>query len=211
MFIDRVEAGRQLADALRDHVEGDVVVLGIPRGGVVVAAEVARGLGCELDVVVPRKIGAPFNPELALGAIATGVQVWDRDLIERLRIPETFLEHEVEAEEAEIERRTAVFRDDLPTVELAGRTAILVDDGIATGSTALAALRWTRSQGAARIVLAVPVAPPETVERFRSEADDVVVLLAPRGFHAVGEWYERFDQTSDEEVVEALRAARERG
>ena len=211
MFRDRVEAGRQLADALRGRVEDDVVVLGIPRGGVVVAAEVARGLDCELDVVVPRKIGAPFNPELALGAIAAGVQVWDRDLIERLRIPERFLQDEVKAEEAEIERRTAVYRDDLPAAELAGRTVVLTDDGIATGSTALAALRWTKAQGAARIVLAVPVAPPETVERLRAEADDVVVLLAPLGFHAVGEWYERFDQTSDDEVVEALRAARDRG
>ena len=211
MFRDRVEAGRQLADALRGRVEDDVVVLGIPRGGVVVAAEVARGLGCELDVVVPRKIGAPFNPELALGAIAAGVQVWDRDLIERLRIPERFLQDEVKTEEAEIERRTAVYRDDLPAAELAGRTVVLTDDGIATGSTALAALRWTKGQGAARIVLAVPVAPPETVERFRAEADYVVVLLAPLGFHAVGEWYERFDQTSDDEVVEALRAARDRG
>lgn len=208
MFSDRIDAGRRLAQALRGRLEGDVVVLGIPRGGVVVAAEVARELGCALDVVVPRKIGAPFNPELAIGAIAPGVQVWDRDLIERLRIPEQVLEREVETEEAEIERRTATFREDLPAIELAGRTVVLVDDGIATGSTALAALRWTRAQGAARIVLAVPVAPPETVERFGSEADEVVVLLAPRGFHAVGEWYERFDQTTDREVVRALQSAR---
>jgi putative phosphoribosyl transferase len=208
VFRDRSDAGRRLAEALPERLQGEAVVLGIPRGGVVVARVVADALELPLDVVVPRKIGAPVNPELAIGAIAPGVQVWDRRLIRRLDVPDDYLREQVAAEEAEIGRRTEAYRRGRPAVELMGRTVVIIDDGIATGATAVAALRWARAHGAERVVLAVPVAPPETIERLEGEADDVVVLLSPPWFRAVGEWYERFEQTTDEEVVEALSGGR---
>jgi predicted phosphoribosyltransferase len=207
MFVDRTDAGRRLATALRGRVTGDVVVLGIPRGGVIVAAEGARALDADLDVVVPRKIGAPQNPELAIGAIAPGVRVWDEGLIARLRVDPAYLARAVDVEELEIERRTSAFRAGRDAVSLAGRTVVVVDDGVATGSTAIAALRWARASGAARTVLAVPVAPFGADGTLAQEADDVVVLHAPRHFRAVGEWYERFEQTTDDEVVSALKGA----
>jgi len=207
MFRDRVEAGEQLAAAIADREAGPVVVLGIPRGGVIVAEAVARELQAPLDVVVPRKIGAPGNPELAVGAIAPGVQVWDERMIAKLGVSPEHLRERVAAEEAEIERRTERFRSGRPPVELAGVTALVVDDGLATGATAAAAARWARARGAARVVIAVPVAPPETVRRLGPEADEILVLAAPEGFRAVGEWYRRFGQTSDEEVVAAMARA----
>ncbi len=207
MFSDRADAGRRLGAAILGRLEGDVVILGIPRGGVIVAAEVADALGAPLDVVVPRKIGAPQNPELAIGAVAPGVQVWDPDLIARLRVSPDYLQRAVADEEAEIDRRTAAYRGDRIASTLEGRTAVVVDDGVATGATAIAALRWARAQGASRVALAVPVAPTETVGRLAQEADDVFVLETPYLFRAVGEWYRRFDQTSDREVVEALARA----
>jgi predicted phosphoribosyltransferase len=179
---------------------------------VIVGEAVARALGLPLDVVVPRKIGAPGNPELGLGAIAPGVRVLDEWLIERLGVTEEYLEREIEAEEREIERRERVYRAGRPPVDVAGKVAIVVDDGVATGGTAIAALRWARAQGAARVVLAVPVAPPGSVPRLAREADEVVVLETPEPFFAVGEWYRRFDQTTDEEVIAALaRVAQEVG
>lgn len=207
IFEDRIDAGERLAEALKEHVGPDAVVLGIPRGGVIVAEVVARTLGVPLDVVVPRKVGAPGNPELGLGAVAPGVRVLDPWLIERLGVTEEYLEREIAAEEAETVRRLRVYRGDRPPLDLTGKTAIVIDDGVATGGTAVAALRWARAQGAERVILAVPVAPPQTMERLRHEADDVVVLATPEPFFAVGEWYRRFDQTTDEEVVEALRRA----
>jgi putative phosphoribosyl transferase len=207
IFEDRTEAGERLAEALKEYAGPDTVVLGIPRGGVIVAEVVARMLGVPLDVVVPRKVGAPGNPELGLGAVAPGVRVLDPWLIERLGVTEEYLEREIAAEEAETIRRLRVYRGDRPPLELAGKTAIVIDDGVATGGTAVAAIRWARAQGAAKVVLAVPVAPPQTMERLRHEADEVVALATPEPFFAVGEWYRRFDQTSDEEVVEALRRA----
>lgn len=212
IFADRVEAGERLAVALARYKGADAVVLAIPRGGVIVGEAVARALGLPLDVVVPRKIGAPGNPELGLGAIAPGVRVLDEWLIERLGVTEEYLEREIEAEEREIERRERVYRAGRPPVDFAGKVAIVVDDGVATGGTAIAALRWARAQGAARVVLAVPVAPPGSVARLAREADDVVVLETPEPFFAVGEWYRRFDQTTDEEVIAALaRVAQEVG
>lgn len=212
IFADRVEAGERLAVALARYKGADAVVLAIPRGGVIVGEAVARALGLPLDVVVPRKIGAPGNPELGLGAIAPGVRVLDEWLIERLGVTEGYLEREIEAEEREIERRERVYRAGRPPVDVEGKVAIVVDDGVATGGTAVAALRWARAQGAARVVLAVPVAPPGSVPKLGREADEVVVLETPEPFFAVGEWYRRFDQTTDEEVVAALaRVAQEVG
>lgn len=207
IFEDRIDAGERLAELLKEHAGPDTVVLGIPRGGVIVAEVVATTLGVPLDVVVPRKVGAPGNSELGLGAVAPGVRVLDPWLIERLGVTEEYLEREIAAEEAEMIRRLRAYRGDRPPLELAGKTAIVVDDGVATGGTAVAAIRWARSQGAGRVVLAVPVAPPQTMERLRHEADEVVALATPEPFFAVGEWYRRFDQTSDEEVVAALRRA----
>jgi putative phosphoribosyl transferase len=207
IFEDRIDAGERLAEALKEYAGPDTVVLGIPRGGVIVAEVVARTLGVPLDVVVPRKVGAPGNPELGLGAVAPGVRVLDPWLIERLGVTEEYLEREIAAEEAETVRRLRVYRGDRPPLDLAGKTAIVIDDGVATGGTAVAALRWARAQGASRVILAVPVAPPQTMERLRHEADAVVALATPEPFFAVGEWYRRFDQTSDEEVIEALRRA----
>jgi putative phosphoribosyl transferase len=204
MFRDRVEAGERLAAALGDRPGQDCVVLAIPRGGVVVGEVVAARLGAALDVVVPRKVGAPGNPELGLGAVAPGVRVLDPWLIERLRVGDDYLEREIARQEAEIERRLHAYRKGRPPVDVAGRTAIVVDDGVATGGTAVAALRWARAQGASRVVLAVPVAPPQTMQRLRHEADEVVAVATPEPFYAVGEWYQDFDQTSDAEVVAIL-------
>jgi putative phosphoribosyl transferase len=206
MFRDRTEAGERLADALADHVTGPAVVLGVPRGGVVVAAPVARRLGAPLDVVVPRKLRAPGNPELGIGAIAPGVEVLDDGVAARLGIDPAYLAREIALEQAEVERRTEAYRGDRPPVELAGRTAVVVDDGVATGGTAIAALRWARSAGAARVVFAAPVGPAGTAARLHDEADDIVLLEAPHGFRAVGEWYATFDQTTDEEVRAVLAA-----
>lgn len=212
IFEDRVEAGERLAKALVDYSGADAVILAIPRGGVIVGEVVARQLGVPLDVVVPRKIGAPGNPELGLGAIAPGVRVIDPRMVEMLGVSESYLERQIAAEEEEIERRLGAYRGGRPPADVAGKVAIVVDDGVATGGTAFAALRWAKAQGASTVVLAVPVAPGASIGRLEQEADRVVVLSAPEPFFAVGEWYRRFDQTTDEEVVAALaRAAGSQG
>jgi predicted phosphoribosyltransferase len=204
IFANRVEAGERLGDALRPLAGSNAVVLAIPRGGVIVGEAAARALGAALDVVVPRKIGAPGNPELAIGAVAPGIRVLDRRMVVGLGVSDAYLDREISAQEAEIERRQRAYRQGRPPRPVEGRVAIVVDDGVATGSTAVAALRWAREQAAERVVLAVPVAPPQSLERLRAEADDVVVLETPSPFFAVGEWYRDFDQTSDRQVVEAL-------
>jgi putative phosphoribosyl transferase len=204
-FLDRREAGRQLGDTLGERVgDGDRVVLGIPRGGVVVAAEVAEKLGAPLDVVIPRKVGAPGNPELGLGAVAPGVGVLDERLIRDLGVSREYLAREIEAQEREIERRSRAYRGDRPGLDVAKKVVIVVDDGVATGGTAVAAARWARKGGAARVLLAVPVAPAQAVPHLAREVDELVVLATPEPFFAVGQWYERFDQVSDDEVVELL-------
>jgi len=207
MFRDRLEAGERLAEALKGSAGSDCVVLGIPRGGVIVAEVVALALGVPLDVVVPRKIGAPGNPELGLGAVAPGVTVLDPWLVERLGVSEEYLAREVAAQELEIARRLQAYREGRAPVDVAGKTVIVIDDGVATGGTAIASLRWARAQEAAKVVLAVPVAPPQTMDRLRHEADEVVALATPEPFFAVGEWYRDFEQTTDREVVEALARA----
>jgi putative phosphoribosyl transferase len=205
IFADRLEAGEMLGEALRERLEGaNAVVLAIPRGGVIVGEAAARDLGAPLDVVVPRKVGAPGNPELAIGAVAPGIRVLDPRMVGGLGVSDAYLDREIAAQEAEIERRQRAYRQGRPPQPVRGRVAIVVDDGVATGSTAVAALRWARAQGAERVVLAVPVAPPQSLDRLRAEADEVVVLETPSPFYAVGEWYRDFDQTSDRQVVDAL-------
>jgi putative phosphoribosyl transferase len=203
-FADRHDAGRQLAEKL-EHLRGaDVVVLGLARGGVVVAHEVAERLEAPLDVIVARKLGAPIQPELAIGAIAHGASVLRDDLVEMLGISDEEVA-EITARERqradELERR---LRHGRSPADLAGKTAIVVDDGLATGATALAAVRSVRRQGPKRIVLAVPVAAPESVDALRKEADEVVTVLAPADLRAIGLWYQDFGQVEDAEVEAML-------
>jgi putative phosphoribosyl transferase len=209
IFVDRQEAGRQLAEALSGLKGEDVVVLGIPRGGVVVAAEVARAHGWPLDTVIPRKVRAPGNPELGLGAIAPGVRVLDQRMLDMMGVSESYLEREIAEEEREIERRSEAYRRGRPAVDVKDKVAVVVDDGIATGGTATAAVRWAKAEGAAKVILGVPVAPAEGVRNLSREADEVVCLETPEPFYAVGQWYQEFPQTSDEEVVHILDQARE--
>ncbi|MFE5674049.1 phosphoribosyltransferase family protein [Streptomyces erythrochromogenes] len=208
LFTDRADAGERLAEAVR-HLEGErPVVLGLPRGGVPVAFPVARALGAPLDVIVVRKLGVPHHRELGFGAIGEGgVRVISEDIVRSSRVTQQDLADVELAEEAELARQARRFRGDRHRVPLDGRTVIVVDDGIATGATAAAACRVVRAQGAARVVLAVPVAAPDAVARLRGETDEVVCLSAPRAFRAVGEWYRDFSQTPDEEVVSLLARA----
>jgi predicted phosphoribosyltransferase len=197
-----------MAAALHGRVDrAHALVLAIPRGGVIVAAPVARALDAPLDVVIPHKLGAPHNPELAIGAVAPGVRVLDEGLTRALSVPDDYIEEEVAAQEAEIERRTTLYRDERRPPGFAGVTAVVVDDGVATGATSMAALRWARAQGSARVVFAAPVGPVVALRLLAGECDDVVILETPRAFRAVGEWYDRFDQVTDEQVLAVLRDA----
>jgi predicted phosphoribosyltransferase len=207
LFRDRQDAGRRLASRLAAEHQGrpDVVVLALPRGGVPVAFPVAAVLGAPLDVFVVRKLGVPGYEELAMGAIARGdVRVLHPSVVESLRVPPEVIEAVAEREGRELERRARAYRGDRPYPDLAGRTVILVDDGLATGSSMLAAVRALRRYRPARIVVAVPVAPAETCAKLREEADEVVCAETPRDFAAVGEWYLDFRQTTDEEVRDLL-------
>ena len=207
MFRDRLDAGRRLAVAVHDLRDQATVVLGIPRGGVPVAREVARSLDAPLDVIVVRKLGSARHPEYAVGAIGeNGVRIIDQDAVRIMGITERELA-EVEAQERiELVRRTARFRSGRPRLDLTGKCAIIVDDGVATGSTAIAACRAARQLGAVETVVAVPVAPPDWVERMRGEADRFVAIETPAPFFAVGQWYENFAQTTDDEVAECLKS-----
>ncbi|MEV1052174.1 phosphoribosyltransferase [Streptomyces sp. NPDC049887] len=205
LFTDRVDAGQRLAGALGHLREADPVVLGLPRGGVPVAYQVARALGAPLDVIVVRKLGVPYHRELGFGAIGEGgVRVISDDIVRRGHVSEKDVASVERAEAAELTRQAERFRADRPRVDIKGRTVIVVDDGIATGATAAAACEVVRAQGAARVVLAAPVAPPDAVSWLRTEADEVVCLSTPKAFSAVGEWYQDFSQTPDEEVVALL-------
>lgn len=208
IFDNRVEAGRRLAGRLQEYRGLSAVVLAVPRGGVVVGYEVAAALGAPLDVIIPRKLGAPDQPELAIGAVAgENIVVLDEQTIGYLGVSRAYLDEEAERQREEISRRRKLYRGERPFPSLEDRTVILVDDGIATGATITAAARESRAHRPARIVLAVPVAPPEVVDRLAKEVDDLVVLETPEPFFAVGSWYYQFEQTSDDEVVALLEAA----
>lgn len=208
-FRDRSEAGRLLADRLRGYANRpDVIVLALPRGGVPVAYEVARALDAPLDVFLVRKLGVPGHEEFAFGAIATGgIRVINQDLVQALGIPPKLIDAIAARQQQELERRERLYRGTRPPTDVRNRTLILVDDGLATGSTVLAAVRALRSEGAGRIVVAVPVASPEACEQLGEEADDVICAVTPEPFNAVGLWYQDFSQTTDDEVKELIARA----
>ncbi|HLU83710.1 MAG TPA: phosphoribosyltransferase [Trueperaceae bacterium] len=206
-FRDRYQAGSQLADSL-SHLRGasDVWVVALPRGGVPVASEVAAALGAPLDVLVVRKLGAPGHEELAVGAIASGgVRIVNEELVRYLGIDAAELDRIAERETHELRRREALYRDQRAALDVAGRTVVLVDDGVATGATMLVAVEALKELGAKRLVVAVPVGAPDSMARLREAADEVVCLLAPPELTSVGQWYDDFSQTSDAEVRSLLQ------
>ena len=205
-FNDRVQAGRLLGAALQSYRgRHDVLVLALPRGGVPVACEIAEALGAEVDLMIVRKLGTPGQEELAMGAIASGgIRVLNADIIDSLGISEHAIEQVAARESREIERREHAYRGSRPRPVIAGQCVILVDDGVATGATMRAGIAGLRQQQPAKIVVAVPVAPPDTVEQLKREADEVVCLATPEPFRAIGLWYVEFTQLSDAEVRERL-------
>ena len=213
MFADRIAAGRALGRRLAEAgIGGQVVVLGLPRGGIPVACEVGAALDAPVEALIVRKLGAPYNPELALGAIAYGgVTVYNDELLEQLQLDETDLEPIRARELEELERRERAYRADRPPLAIAGATAVIVDDGMATGATMHAAVVATRALAPKRIIVAVPTAAIDAVERLERVADEVVALATPEPYFGVGAWYSRFPQLTDEEVVEALAAAHAEG
>ena len=209
-FADRGEAGRRLADKLLHLKDRQPVVLALPRGGVAVGFEIARALDAALDIVLVRKIGVPWQPELALGAVTDGdspATFIDRGLATSLAVPDSYIEEETMRQLEEIERRRKSYCEDRPAVPIAGRTAIVVDDGIATGATMRVALQAVRRRAPARLVLAVPVAPPDTLAALLEEADEAVCLETPIGLGAIGYYYRDFHQMSDAEVTDLLARA----
>lgn len=208
-FKDRRDAGRRLAGKLSRFKDERPVVFALPRGGVPVGYEISRCLEAPLDVFVSRKLGAPGQPEFGIGAVATGgVRVLNEDVVGRLGIPADYIEYITARETAEVERRLRYFRGERPEPDVGGRTAILVDDGLATGVTARAAVEALRLRGPGRLVLAAPVCAAQTAGLFRSMVDELVCLESPSNLGAIGFWYRNFEQTSDEEVVELLERAR---
>ncbi len=209
-FRDRVEAGQYLAERLLQYADApDAVVLGLPRGGVVVASEVARKLELPLDIFLVRKLGVPGYEELAMGAIASGgVRVMNEDVLRQISVSESTIEAVTRREERELLRREEAYRGDRPRLDVKDLTVILVDDGLATGATMRAAVKALRRQGPKRLVVAVPTAAPDTCDEFRAEVDEILCAMTPTPFYAVGAWYEDFSQTTDEEVQQLLKAAR---
>lgn len=208
IFRNRADAGRELALRLNYLCGQNVVVLGLPRGGVPVAYEVAEKLNTPLDVIVVRKLGLPFQPELAMGAVGEGgVLVTNEEIVRMTNISRDEFAFVEDRERGEVERRAKLFRDARPALSLANRIALILDDGIATGSTAQAACRVARALGATKVLLAVPVGSVEATELLKNAADEVICLHTPRTFSAVGEWYQDFSATSDEEVIDLLRKA----
>ena len=212
MFTDRTDAGRKLAASLERFRPRSPVIVALPRGGVPVAYQVAHALGAPLDVLVARKLGAPGHREFGIGAIAEGGAVYlDARHVYELGVSREYLDEVIQQESLELQRRVRAYRGDRPAIDVADRTVILVDDGLATGATARAAARSLRRHAPREVVLAVPVGPPSATLDLRAEVDEVVCLLTPAHLQAVGRWYERFDQTTDEEVIGLLaRASQER-
>ncbi len=208
-FRDRVQAGEYLAERLPQYAKApDVIVLGLPRGGVVVAAEVARRLGLPLDIFLVRKLGVPGYEELAMGAIASGgIRVMNEDVLRQISISDSAIEAVTRREERELVRREELYRGNRPRLDVKGLTVILVDDGLATGATMRAAVTALRRQGPKRIVVAVPTAAPDTCDEFRAEVDDILCGMTPAPFYAGGAWYEDFSQTTDDEVQQLLSTA----
>ena len=205
-FADRVDAGKRLASALTRFKSKDAIVLAIPRGGIVVGFEISKALGVSLDIIVPRKIGAPDNPELAIGAVTEdGTTILNERLVNDLGVPQNFIQKESERQRAEIERRLESYRGDVPYPSLKNRVVIIVDDGIATGYTMKAALASVRKKGAKAVVIAIPVGPPSTIKELERVTDHVICLYTPEEFYAIGEFYEDFSQTTDEEVKRLFR------
>jgi putative phosphoribosyl transferase len=211
VFRDRKAAGQELAKQLSAYRDSDPIVLALPRGGVPVAFEVALALHAPLDVMVVRKLGVPGHEEYAMGAIASGgIRMLNDAVVHELGISAVAIEGVARAEHTELQRRERLYRGNRPPSDVRGRTVVLVDDGLATGSTMLVAVRAVRVQKPARIAVAVPIAAADTCESLRAEADDVICARTPFPFRAVGLWYQDFSQTSDEEVCELLKLARER-
>ncbi|MFH2136640.1 MAG: phosphoribosyltransferase [Patescibacteria group bacterium] len=206
LFKNRLEAGEKLAVALDKFKNAkNAIILALPRGGVVVGFEVAQKLNLPLDIIVPRKIGAPANPEFAIGAITEqGVGVFDEMTVGAYGIAESYLQNEIKKEKAEAERRLKLYRGSRPPLDLKNKTAILVDDGLATGLTMRAAIKSVKRMGAEKIIVAIPVTSPEAVELVQKEVDEIIYLEAPAFFGAVGSFYEEFRQTTDEEVIDLL-------
>ncbi|MDY6770937.1 MAG: phosphoribosyltransferase family protein [Candidatus Nanohaloarchaea archaeon] len=205
MFADRNDAGTQLAEELLEREIDADIVLAIPRGGLPLGRKVADALHVPLDIVVARKISAPRNEELALGAVASDGSVYlDEDMVQRSGATDDYLEEQQEIEAENAREKRDRYRDGDTGPDLEGKTVVIVDDGVATGSTAIACLRQVREAGAARVILAVPVGPPDTIDDLEDEADEVICLEQPELFMAVGQFYDRFDQVSDEEAMEYL-------
>ena len=210
IFKDRQEAGRKLISKLHQYKDrADVIVLGLPRGGIVTAFEIAQGLSLPLDLIVTRKIGAPDNPEFAIGAITEdGEGIFDAVTISTYRISRQYIDEEIKKEKKEAERRLKVYRENRPPLNLQGKTVILVDDGVATGATLRAAIRSAKIKNAKKIVVAVPVIARDILEKIKTEVDEMVYLDAPLFFSAIGSFYEVFAQTEDEEVIALMKKAK---
>ena len=206
-FRNRTEAGRRLAQHLTDLAGANALVLAIPRGGVVVGAAVASELQCELDVIIVRKLGAPFNPELAIGSIMEGAALpyLNQEIIRDLGVRDDYVEEETQRQRKEAERRAERYRNGRPPARVKGRTVILTDDGVATGATMISSIQGVKAQRPGRLIVALPVGPDDTIEQIGKMADDVVCLACPPFFGSVGQFYADFAQTSDEEVVELLQ------
>ena len=214
MFKDRRDAGRRLAGPLLRYENERPIVVALPRGGVPVGYEVARALGAPLDIMVVRKLGAPGQPELGIGAVVDGdhpESVFNQEVVRLLDVSADYMRREIECQLDEIRRRQQAYRGGRPPLSVSGRTAIVVDDGLATGGSMRAAVRGIRRAGPRRLILAVPVAPPETVAALAGEVDDIVCLSTPSPFGAVGYFYDEFEQTDDAEVIELLESARAAG
>ena len=205
-FANRVDAGKRLTSELKNNVGKNAIVLAIPRGGVVVGYEIAKALNLPLDVIIPRKIGAPDNPELAIGAMTQdGTIILDQNLVSYIGVSKDYIKEESERQKKEIERRLKLYRGNEPYPKMQSKDVIIVDDGIATGSTMKAALASVKNRGAKTVTIAVPVGPPSTIKELKKQADKVVCPYTPEYFQAIGQFYVDFEQTTDEEVIQLLK------